>query len=267
LLAQAHVLQPLIAAISLAYLKRLADAGVGPDCVLGHSLGEITALAAAGVVTDTDAVRIAVCRGRLMDDVARKTAGGMLAALFIPFETITALLDELNAADRIVVANDNADDQVVLSGDNEMLDRFSALVRDRRLGRTARVNVIGPWHSPYMRQARMVYEAWVAPVEFRAPVVPVILSSTARAETDPACIKQLSVNQLTEPVHWRQSMETLKRRDIDTLIEIGPGRVLAGLARVNGFRGAKIFSVNNLQGVGRALEELNKSEVAETAGT
>jgi [acyl-carrier-protein] S-malonyltransferase len=262
-LIKARFLQGLLCAVSLGYHRELALRGVKPDVIVGHSLGEITSLAAAGVVSPEDAVRMATKRGQLMDEAAAGVEGGMMAVLFVPLATVEQLLDELAAPERIVLANDNADDQAILSGDNEMLDRFARLAEGRQLGKCRRITVAGPWHSPYLGEARRAFEQWVEPIAFHRPSTPIVLNALGREESHPTTIKHLITCQLTSPVYWRECMKRLLAMKVGTLLEVGPGRVLSGLARVNGFRkGAELLNVNNLRGVEAAVEALTPAPTA-----
>jgi [acyl-carrier-protein] S-malonyltransferase len=253
-LLQARFLQPALVAICLGYLNRLRNAGVQADVVLGHSLGEITSLAASGIVSFEDAIKIASKRGELMDRVASEVSGGMLAVMFMPLDQVESVLEELNEPESIVLANDNAPDQIVLSGKDELLIKFAELIAQRRLGKSRRVQVNGPWHSPFMRGARVEFENWAENYHFKKPSIPIILNATAKTETHPSTIKHLVTWQLTSPVFWRESMDTLRGMDVDTLYEIGPGRVLSGIARVNGFKKeTTIYNINNLRGIEAAV--------------
>ena len=256
-LMQARFLQPALVAVCLGYWNRLIHT-ITPDYIVGHSLGEITSLAAAGVVTPEDCLRIATKRGELMDAVAASCNGGMMAVMFTPLEKIESLLQSIGEPERLVLANDNAPEQIVLSGDVRLLERFAAQIVAKKLGKCRRVEVIGPWHSPYMKEARDIFERWVAPVIFNQPKIPIIFNATSLPEDDPQKIKHLVTGQLVYPVFWRTSMETLRHREVDTLFEIGPQRILSGLARINGFKkGSHIFNINNLRGVERALQAVN----------
>ncbi|MBD3242169.1 MAG: acyltransferase domain-containing protein [Chitinivibrionales bacterium] len=251
-------LQSLLCAVSLAYCRELLERGIKPDVILGHSLGEITSLGAAGVTSPDDTMRIAAYRGQLMDETAERVSGGMMAVLFVSLEDIEALLAELNAPDRIVLANDNAPDQVVLSGDNEILADVERIVGERTMGKCRRIGVIGPWHSHYMTEARHTFEDWAEPIPFARPHTPFILNALAREESHPSTIKHLVTYQLTSPVYWRESMNRLHEMGVNTLIEVGPGRVLSGLARVNGFKkGAELYNANNLRGIDTIADSLH----------
>lgn len=255
-LRQSFFLQPTLVAVSLGYLDHLAADGIGADVVLGHSLGEITALAAAGVVTYREAVTIAAQRGRLMDEAAALCEGGMLAVLGVPLDTVQALVREIGQPERLTLANDNAPDQVVVSGDAYLLRQFSELVAARRLGRCRALAVAGPWHSPILTTARRQFEHWIASVAFRPPRVPLVLNATGQVEHDPGRIRQSISAQLTAPVDWRGCMRTVQAMQVGLMFEVGPGRILSGLARANGVGSAtRIFNINNLRGLAHYREE------------
>lgn len=256
-LMRAQVLQTLLVAVCLGYMRRLDECGIKPDIVLGHSLGEITSLVASGVVSPEDALRIAAKRGELMDAVASSCNGGMLAVLFISLENVKNLLDRIGDPDRLVLANDNAPDQVVISGDIQLIEKFKNIVIEEKMGKFKMVSVIGPWHSPYMEKARGIFESWVEPFKFNQPSTPIVLNALARTEQNPVTIKHLVTYQLTKPVFWRESMAFLKNYGVNRIFEIGPGRVLSGLARVNGFRKeTTIYNINNLNGVKIATSDV-----------
>ena len=259
-LRRSFFLQPILVAVSLGYLKRLAEQESMPDVVLGHSLGEITALAAAGIVSDRQAIAIAAKRGEMMDRAASMCSGGMLAVLSVPLETVDELLAEIGEPDRITVANDNAPDQVIISGSIDLLTQFSDHMIARGLGRCRSLPVAGPWHCPLMSQARLEFEHWIEAIDFLAPNTPIILNATGAAESDPQRIRQLISGQLTAPVRWRDCMNQLKRMEVNLLLEVGPGRVLSGLARANGLAGeTRIFNINNLRGLAHYREESRQS--------
>jgi len=243
-------LQPLLVCVSLGYLRRLLELGIRADRVLGHSLGEITALAAAGVVSFEAAVDIAARRGELMEAAAARTPGGLMAVIAGDRETILRRLAEPPLEGAVVLANDNAPNQFVLSGASAALAAAEQLITAEKLGQCRRLAVAGPWHSPLMEPARREFAEWLATVDFQPPKIPLISNATGRIETDPTILRQLVARNLVEPVRWRAAMDTLRGIDGLSLFEIGPGRVLAGLARANGFDDAtKVFNLNNLRGI------------------
>ncbi len=256
-LIMSRYLQPLLCAVSLGYLRHIREHGIKADFVCGHSLGEITALAAAGVVTDKEAVAIAAKRGELMDEAAAQYDGTMMAVLFVPLETVEKILVEINEPHHIALANDNAPNQIVLSGSRKTLDRFAELLKEETLGKCKDIIVSGPWHSHFIQSAREQYEVWAEPIMFQKPHTTLILNATSKIEQHPTTIKHLVTWQLTSPVFWRECMETLKAMSVNTFLEIGPGRVLSGLIRVNGYpRSTPVFNVNNLRGVESAANNI-----------
>jgi [acyl-carrier-protein] S-malonyltransferase len=246
-------LQPLLVCVSLGYLAQLTRRGILPGMVLGHSLGEITALAAAGVITFEAAVDMAAQRGRLME-AAAGSAGGMIAVISHGRERILQWLAASIPAGRLVLANDNAPGQLVLSGDLAALEEAARFIPRERLGRCLRLPVAGAWHSPFMAEAQKEFAAWLRSIPFTAPRVPMLFNASAAYEKDPLRIRDLAVRNLSEPVLWRSCMERLKEAEPAALFEVGPGRILSGLARANGFGDeTRICCVNNLRGVELAV--------------
>lgn len=254
-LTRPRVLQPLLAAVSLGYLRRLLREGVQPDLVLGHSLGEITGLAAAGIITPTDALRIAVKRGELMDEAARTLDGGMLA---VTVNNRTPLLEWLaspDVPDGIVLANDNAPTQVVLSGTRTALTAGAQFIGSHRLGKCRFLAVSGPWHSPSMANAAALFDAWLRQIPWQPPQVPMLLNMTSATATTPEEIRSAISGALTQSVRWTACMAALAAMNPRCLLEVGPGRVLSGLARANGFGNeVKTLNVSNLRGVELAAQ-------------
>jgi [acyl-carrier-protein] S-malonyltransferase len=254
-LLQARYLQPLIVAVSLGYLRHIQEKGIKADFVLGHSLGEITALTAAGVIDSDSALAIAAERGKLMDEAALSCKGTMVAVLSMEYEAVGVLIDRAGLKNKVFIANDNAPQQVVVSGDSSACDALSAKVVQEG-GTTKKINVSGPWHSPYLNEAYEKFTVWAEDIQFMEPRIPIILNAIGRTESDPEKIKKLIALQLCNPVYFKQCMEYCKEKDIDAMYEIGPGRVLSGLVRANGFmQQVRVYSVNNLRGVESAVSE------------
>ncbi len=256
-LKEARFLQPTLVAVCLGYFKHLLANGIIPDVISGHSLGEITSLGASEVVSPELCIRIAIKRGELMDSVAQRIKGGMLAVLFVPLETVKRLIDDIDDGRRLVIANDNAPDQVVISGENELLDRFAARVALEKLGKCLRVDVAGPWHSPFMKESQEIFRKWISDIPFLPPKYPVVFNGTASTENDPSIIKQLITRQLTETVYWRKCMAKIKSMGVNTIYEIGPQKKLSGLARLNGFNKSNIiYNINNLTCMEKCLKSI-----------
>jgi [acyl-carrier-protein] S-malonyltransferase len=256
-LTRTEFLQPLLVAVSLGYLRRLTELGIEPDLVLGHSLGEITALAAAGALVFEDAVTVAADRGRLMAEAARRNAGGLMAVITSQRETVLTSLRDACQTGLISLANDNSPNQIVYAGTNAGLEEAARLVTQQQLGSCRRLPVSGPWHSPRMEDARRGFAEQFRLRPMAVPRVPIMMNVSAAAEKDPERIRSLVVRSLTEPVLWRSSMEGLKAMKPESLLEIGPGRVLSGLARANGCGDEiRVCSVNNLRGVELARKQI-----------
>jgi [acyl-carrier-protein] S-malonyltransferase len=249
-LVKTEFLQPLLVAVSLGYYRRLLGRDLEPDIVLGHSLGEITALAAAGVLTDDEAVQVAARRGQLMGAAAARSPGGMLAVLSPQRTQVLARLSGLLQAGQVSLANDNAPGQMVFSGASAGLAAAAETLRQAKLGPYKRLPVSGPWHSPLMAPASEQFALWLAGLAFKKPRIPVLMNTSATAEVEPETIRRLVVRNLTEPVQWRACMERLKELRIQELFEIGPGRVLSGLARANGLGDPiRVFNISNQRGL------------------
>jgi [acyl-carrier-protein] S-malonyltransferase len=256
-LAKARFLQPLLAAVSLGYLRYVLECGIEAQAVCGHSFGEITALAACNIVSVEEVISMAAKRGELMDEAAGRCNGGMMAVHPLSAEKVIALIQEKSLNGSVVLANDNAPTQTVESGELSELKELSTYITERKLGACTMLPVSGPWHSPFMQSAQAKFEQWVAAVEFHKPTRCFIMNASALEETDPVAIRKKITGQLTSPIFWRQSMETLKKMGIDRVLEIGPGRILSGLVRANKFpRQTVIYNVNNLRGLERAVEDI-----------
>jgi [acyl-carrier-protein] S-malonyltransferase len=254
-LARTEFLQPLLVAVCLGYWRKLNQAGVVPDVVLGHSLGEVAALAAAGVVSPETAVRMAAKRGALMAQCAAKADGGMCAVVTREREKALESLEGLLAGREIVVANDNSPGQFVLSGKTGVLAGAADILSAHRLGTCRKLAVSGPWHSPFMVDASREFASWLAGIPLHAPLRGLIMNVSGEAEDEPGRIRTLLARNLVEPVLWRSSMKQVLQLAPEVIFEVGPGRVLSGLARANGIGDrVKIVNVNNARGLALAGE-------------
>jgi malonyl CoA-acyl carrier protein transacylase len=214
--------QPAIFCASLAGWTRVRDR-IDPIALAGHSLGELTALAAADVLDDHDALRLVVLRGLLMDVAGAASGGGtMLAVLGATPPQAAALA----ARHRVSLANDNAPGQVVLSGAPDALKRARADARGSGL-RAVALDVTGAFHSPQMERAVIPFREALAEVQVSPPAIPVISCATAAAFADP---REELANALISPVRWRETMVALADAGATTFVDVGPGAVLARLA-------------------------------------
>lgn len=213
-------------AIYCAALAGQAELDVKADVMAGHSLGEITALVAAGSIGAGDGLRLVAARGRFMQDAAEETGDGGMTAVRAR-EGNRETIAEVAAAAGVAIANDNAPDQLVLSGALSALDRAEAELAERGI-RGKRLPVAGAFHSPLMKPAVEPFRAVVAEVEFADPEVPVMSCVTARPFED---IPSELVRALTEPVRWLAVVRALESRGVTDFVETGPGRVLTNLVK------------------------------------
>lgn len=216
-----HFAQPALFCAALAHWKQ-AGGPVGA-MIAGHSLGELAALVAGGALDAEQGLRLAVIRGRLMEEAAATSPGGMMAVLGGEDATVR----ELAAGFELTVANDNAPGQVVLSGASEALSEARRAVRADGL-KAIRLPVAGAFHSPLMAGAAEKFRAELDTVAFRQPTLPVFSSTAAEPFADiPAGLAAA----LTEPVIWQATLKRMRADGADTFLETGPGDVLTGLVR------------------------------------
>jgi [acyl-carrier-protein] S-malonyltransferase len=224
--------QPAILIHSIAALKVLtATLGtnfVPPDYAAGHSLGEYSALVAAGALEFRDAVRLVRARGMAMKRAGEKRPGAMAAILGLDDQKLTEVCAE---AGGVQIANFNAPGQTVISGEKEALDRVLALAKEAGAKRTIRLAVSIAAHSELMRPALVEYGAKVSATPITRMQVPVVSNVTAEPLADEAAIRAEMLAQLTSPVQWVKSIEYMRTRGVEQFFEIGPKDVLAGLIR------------------------------------
>lgn len=215
--------QPAIFCASLAGFRELDEQA---DIMAGHSLGEITALVAAEAIGAEDGLRLVAARGRLMQEAADETGDGSMTAVRARDDNRDAIAEVAAEAD-VAIANDNAPDQLVLSGAVGALDRAEELLKERGI-RAKRLPVAGAFHSPLMEPAVEPFRAVVESVEFTEPNVPVMSCVTAQPFED---IPGQLVRALTEPVRWLEVVRALEARGVDGFVETGPGHILTNLVR------------------------------------
>ena len=233
--------QPALMAVSMAVVKVLESQGKLPirntaRYVAGHSLGEYSAMAATGSLALSDAARLLRVRGQAMQK-AVPVGKGVMAAL-IGLDVDQALEIAGNASDDgqiCAVANDNAPGHVVVSGHRGAVERAIELAKGEGAKRAVLLPVSAPFHCSLMKPAAAVMASALAAVDVRPPAVPVIANVTASSVIDPDEIRRLLVEQVTAMVRWRESMNLMTEAGVNTLIEVGAGKVLTGLAkRING---------------------------------
>lgn len=228
--------QPALMAVSLAVVRVLEDQGGWKIAdkgayVAGHSLGEYSALAAAGTFSLADAARLLKTRGQAMQKAVPVGQGAMAALLGAEFEQARQIAADAAQGDVCEAANDNASGQVVISGSKAAIDRAIAIAAEKGLKRAMLLPVSAPFHCSLMQPAADVMAEALAAVAMKAPVVPVIANVTAAPVQNPEEIRKLLVAQVTGTVRWRESVLAMKGLGVESLVECGSGKVLAGLVK------------------------------------
>jgi [acyl-carrier-protein] S-malonyltransferase len=228
--------QPALMAVSLAVMRTLEQEGglVLADAALfvaGHSLGEYSALAAAGTFEIAEAARLLRQRGAAMQEAVPVGEGAMAALLGLDLEAAEAIAKAAAAGEVCAAANDNAPGQVVVSGHKTAVERAIALAAERGARRSILLPVSAPFHCPLMAPAADVMAEALAEVTLQPPQVPLVPNVTAEPTSEPENLRRLLVQQVTALVRWRESVLAMRDRGVDTLVEVGAGKVLCGLAR------------------------------------
>lgn len=250
-LSDTRVAQPLLYLTDWAWAVALIESGLEPVAVAGHSLGEITALAVAGVFSVEAGLELVIERSRLMATAAQAVSGTMAAVLGMPSDEIA---DAIRAVEDVWVANDNAPGQIVISGTRQGVDEASAILTAMGARRVVPLSVAGPFHSPLMVSARDGFAEIVSGTEFSDALVPVYQNTSASAGTDAELIRQRLMDQIVSPVRWTETMYNLVSDGIDSAIEAGPGSVLTGLAKR--VEGLTVLSAEAV-GIEAVLEEVS----------
>ena len=224
-LKQTKVTQPAIFLHSVVLAKCLPD--FHPDMVAGHSLGEFSALVAAGAMDFEEGLKLVSIRAQAMQKACESISGTMAAVIALPTDTIEKICSETEGI--VVAANYNCDGQVVISGEKEAVEAACMKMKEAGAKRALPLPVGGAFHSPLMEPARAELAEGIENAVFHTPVCPVYQNVTARPSTDPAEIKANLLAQLTSPVRWTQSVKNMLADGADHFVELGPGKVLQGL--------------------------------------
>ena len=227
--------QPALMAVSLAALRVLEARGISlrdsAAYVAGHSLGEYSALAAAGALSVPDAAKLLRARGRAMQAAVPVGSGAMAALLGLELDVAREVAAEAAEADVCAAANDNGGGQVVISGSKAAVERAIVIAQQKGAKRAILLPVSAPFHCALMEPAAHAMEEALGTVEIRAPVVPLVANVLARPISDPVEIRRRLVEQVTGMVRWRESIAWLGDAGVNLFVEVGAGKVLSGLAR------------------------------------
>ena len=228
-LRQTKVTQPAIFLHSVILAKTMGD-DFNPDMVAGHSLGEFSALVAAGALSFEDGLRLVSARAQAMQKACEKTPSTMAAVLALPDAKVEELCASVTEG-VVVPANYNCPGQIVISGSIEGVDAACAKMLEAGAKRALKLKVGGAFHSPLMEPARAELADAIARTDLHAPKCPVYQNVNAEPQTDPETIKKNLIAQLTAPVRWTQTIQNMIAAGADTFVEVGPGAVLQGLVK------------------------------------
>jgi len=249
------VQQPALVATSLALLAAIRSRGIEPDYVVGHSVGEFAALAAANAMTDEEAIALVRERGIAMAEAAARHPGSMAAILGLEDEVVETLCRKILG---VWPANYNCPGQIVVSGEHAAVDECCELAQEAGARRAVKLKVSGAFHSPLVARAADRLRPAIDRVKFQEPAAPFMSTVTARLESAQR-MAPLLVDQLTAPVRFTQAASELVREGVRTFVEVGPGNVLSGLVkRID--KNVKAVSVNSLA----ALDALHEVLAAES---
>ncbi|MEM9438168.1 MAG: ACP S-malonyltransferase [Pseudomonadota bacterium] len=226
--------QPALMATSLAAVRALEAEGISvaeATYVAGHSLGEYSALAAAGALSVGDTARLLRTRGKAMQEAVPVGVGAMAALLGLDFETAQAVAEEAARGEVCQAANDNDPGQVVVSGHKGAVERAVEIAKGKGAKRAVMLPVSAPFHCALMEPAARVMEEALASVEISVPSVPVVANVRAEAVSDPDLIRTLLVEQVTGSVRWRESVAWMGAQGVTEILEVGAGKALSGMIR------------------------------------
>lgn len=251
--------QPALMATSLATMRALEAEGVSIDAasyVAGHSLGEYSALAAAGALTIADTARLLRTRGKAMQEAVPVGVGAMAALLGLDFDTAAEVASEAAHEQICQAANDNDPAQVVVSGHKEAVERAVEIAKGKGARRAVLLPVSAPFHCALMQPAAEVMAEALVHVEMNAPAVPLVANILAAEAADPAIIRSLLVEQVTGSVRWRESVAYMAEHGVTEIWEIGAGKALSGMVkRID--RSVATRAIGSPEDVKAAAESLN----------
>ena len=239
----------------IAMMRVLEEKGIHPDVTAGLSLGEYCALAAAGVMSDDDAIATVRQRGTLMQEAVPAGVGAMAAILALD----AAVIEEVTASmEDVWIANYNCPGQIVISGRKEAVEEACERLKAAGAKRAILLNVSGPFHSGMLTEAGEKLGQVLLQTEIKSPQIPYVANVTAQYVTEAAPVKELLTRQVSSSVKWQQSVETMLADGVDTFVEIGPGRTLTGFMRKID-RAARCFNVEKLEDIDKVAEALKEA--------
>jgi [acyl-carrier-protein] S-malonyltransferase len=251
--------QPAILTVSVAAFRVLAEKGVRPDFVAGHSLGEYSALVAAGALEFGEAVRLVRRRGEYMQTAVPEGVGAMAAILGLAPAQVTELCRKAAEGQVVSPANLNSPEQTVISGNAEAVKRAVEMASAGGAKRAVMLAVSAPFHSALMAPAAARLEPDLRAAKFHALRVPLVTNADAEITSDGDEARESLIRQVTLPVRWEESVRELVEQGVNTFVEVGPGRVLAGLLRQID-RSVHVFNVEDEKSLHSTLEKLAQAQ-------
>jgi len=255
-LTQTANLQPAVTAVNLACLAAIEKEYNAYHFCVGHSLGEYSALNAAGVISREDIIRLVFKRGELMHRDATRHQGVMHAIVGLPIDEVCEMVSEGQKEGVVSVANHNTELQIVITGAEQPVARVSALASAKG-AKSVPLKVSGAWHSALIKDAQDDFKGYIETVSFNSPQKSVLFNVTAQPSDDPDEIKEIMGRQLCSPVRWYDAMNELIDEEVEVFVEVGPGRVLAGLLKkiLPRDNSAKIYNVGNMKQLEKFLKD------------
>lgn len=252
LLKQTQYTQSMVFLISVCCLHIARMKGINPVIVAGHSLGEYSALYAAGVLNFEDSLSLVYKRGLFMHEASVKNKGAMAAIVGLGENEVRDILRSFSS-DELVLANYNLPQQCVISGKIECIEKARELAENRGAKRVVILNVEGAFHSPFMQEAREKLSLEIEKTSFNPPNIPVVFNVNGEVVNDPSEIKRLLIEQVTGSVLWVNCMEKMLAAGTDVFVEVGPNKVLGGmLRRFN--REIKVYNIEDEQSLVKTYE-------------
>ncbi|MEW5954628.1 MAG: ACP S-malonyltransferase [Bacillota bacterium] len=251
--------QPAILTVSIACLEVLSERGLHPVKAAGHSLGEYSALVAAGSLTFLDAVRLVRQRGRFMQEAVPPGVGGMVAVLGLGRPEVVDICNRAGEAGIVEAANLNCPGQVVIAGEKNALDRAAQLAREAGAKRCVPLAVSAPFHSSLMKAAGERLAAELAGVQVLDPAIGVVANVSADYLQSAAEVKAGLIGQVSSPVRWEESIRRILADGNSVFVEVGPGKVLTGLIKKID-RSALTFNVEDWESLEKVVAELGKDD-------
>lgn len=256
-LTRTEVLQPALTAVEVMIANIVMEEGIKPDALAGHSLGEYPALTIAGVLNMGDAFKLVRERGRLMEEECKSVKGGMAAIIGLKMDELNEMLKEYTTKGILVTANHNSLDQIIVTGEKELLDEFIPKVKTKG-AKAIPLNVSGAFHSPLMMGAKDKFKELLKEIPFYQPIFNFFSNVTGEMENDSNKIKELLSEQLVSPVLWVKEVQSMVNSGVKIFIEIGPKQVLTNLIKKCGIDSEiKTYSIENVDGLKKCISELS----------